>query len=59
MDFYTTIWLVGGAVIGTCIGWGVHALFMKRYLQKHLPEHPEYRLYLDIINGNVNEEEKD
>jgi len=47
------VWLVGGVVIGTGIGWFGHAKFMKRYLKRHMKDHPEYKMYLDIITGNA------
>jgi len=58
MDFYILTWLIGGFVIGLCIGWSFHALFIRWYLKKHVFEHPEYKLYADLLEGKTEERVK-
>lgn len=59
MDMYATFWLLIGATIGGFIGFGLHAIFMKRYLRKHMKDHPEYRVFHDVIEGKIPNKEED
>ena len=54
MDAYATIWLLVGTALGFVLGYTFHTFFVRRYLKKKLPEHPEYKMFLDILNGNFN-----
>jgi len=54
MDAYASIWLTVGALLGIAIGWTLHTFYIRRYLKKRMPDHPEYKMFLDIINGKVN-----
>jgi len=54
MDAYATIWFLVGASLGFVLGFTAHTIMVRRYLKKKLPEHPEYKLFLDIINKDFN-----
>ena len=54
MDFYTSMWLSVGALLGFILGYTAHTFVMRWYLKKKLPEHPEYKMFLDIIDGKIN-----
>lgn len=49
----TTIILLMVGIMCICMGWGAHALFTRWYLKKHMKEHPEYKMYLDLLNREV------
>jgi len=41
--------LLTGVGLGACIGWAVHAIYIRRYLKKHAQEHPEFKIYLETL----------
>jgi len=53
--FTVNIWLfLLIAFLGGCVGWGVHGLYVRRYLKKHMPEHPEYKIMLETLQKKEN-----
>ena len=41
--------LLVGTALGFPIGFITHGFYLRHYLKKHMKEHPQYEMYLDLI----------
>ena len=38
--------------LGIPIGFGAHALYIKHYLKKNMHKHPEFKMFLELLEKN-------
>lgn len=54
---HTTIIIAISSLLAALVGWMLHTFYIRWYLKKHLPKHPEYRFYQEILYGNPKKQE--
>jgi hypothetical protein len=58
MDLYTTTWLSVGVLIGFMLGYTTHTLFIRYYLKKHMGKHPDFKMFMDVLDKNISDEDE-
>jgi len=51
MEWYGFFMILVGVSLGIPIGYTLKTVHTKWYLSKHMKEHPEYKMYMDLLQN--------
>jgi hypothetical protein len=59
MDFYASLWLSVGVMLGFMLGYTAHTVIIRWYLRKNMVNHPEFKIFMDVLDKNIPDGKKD